>query len=691
MNLRSTFFAAVLLACASPLAAQDGDVLREDAATSATTLALRSAILGDPGRTRYIAIEQRITESIDPKAPVLSESIAMLGSVTTKPAPRIAEFREDLDTFPKSGMRAQMDRLLRRAEPRQVYLEARSDRKFERTRRVYNSIVTPFTGLLSGQLLNLLILPAEGIEQIFVGGKYLTPEERRELYTARRASIAAAATDAAVARAQATLRSKPAKRDALARLQARENGERDLREGRLGAADWWFRREMLLANAPPDKPIRSDHRAVIDAISARETARRNSTRVVDGESAIDVQAEYYAYSDLLRAFLLSPASARTIDEATTFRKQYPKSIAVPTIDALIASIAHSGGDWKRASGWLRAAATSPADSPWGERSRALLNDARFAPARVLAAGADRDDDLFWRYVVAAEEPLPRTQSLDPETARLREASWIRAIRSVFVFDMISRYIATPFMKPFPHEELFDAAGRVPDSFYDTDAGADWMRRVAAAKGRRKRHIEAAADYRRIGDESMALAMESRAARELDRRAKKEPDARTRTAIYQRIVNTFPKYPEIRRVQRELARADREARGYLRIERAALRAYPDLLNADTLDLPATLVDGSASNGEIGKDGVYLLRGGGLLYEDRASRELVELPRTEEATRSAAEAAYPMLRRGFAHEEASKPLPRKRIPIALEGGAFPGIDVAPGLVPLAPDPALRRLYE
>jgi hypothetical protein len=691
MKLRATIFAAVLIVSATQASAQGVPVRENDSATSATTLALRAAIMGDPGRGRFLAIEQRITESIDPRVPVLSESMAMLASMSTKPAPRLAGFREDLDTFPKSGTRLQMDRLLRRAEPRQVYLEARSDRKFERTRRVYNSIITPFTGLLSGQFLNLLILPAEGIEQAFVGGRYLTPEERRELYTARRAAVAAESTDAAVARAQATLRSKPARRDALARLQARENGERDWKEGRLGSADWWFRREMALANASPDKPMRSAHRDVISAISAREKARLNSTRVVEGESAISVQAEYYAYSDLLRTFLLSPASARTIDEATTFRKQYPKSIAVPTIDALIASIAHSGRDWKRAAGWLRAAASSPSDSPWGQRSRALLADARFAPSAVLADAMDRDDDLFWRFVVSGEEPLPRTQSLDPETARLREASWIRAIRSVFVFDMISRYIATPFMKPFPHEELFDVAGQVPDGFYATDEGADWMRRIAAAKARRKRHIEAAADYRRIGDESMALAMESRAARELDRRAKKEPDARTRAALYQRIVNAFPKYPEIRRVQRELARADREARGFLRIDRDALRAYPSLLNSDTLDLPATLVDGSAANGEIGKDGLYLLKDGGLLYEDRASKELVELPRTMEATRHAAEAAYPMLRRGFAHEEATRPLPRKRIPLALEGGAFPGIDIAPGLVPLEPDPALRRLYE
>jgi len=691
MKLRAGILAVLLLAGTSNAPAQGVPVRENDSATSATTLALRASIMGDPGRGRFLAIEQRITESIDPRVPVLSESMAMLASVTAKPAPRLAGFREDLDTFPKSGLRVQMDRLLRRAEPRQIYLEARSDRKFERTRRIYNSIITPFTGLLTGQFLNLLILPAEGIEQAFVGGRYLTPEERRELYAARRAATAAEATDAAVARAQATLRTKPGRRDALARLQARENGKRDWKEGRLGAADWWFRREMMLANASQDRPIRSTHVEVIDGIKSREAARIDSTLVVDGESGISVQAEYYAYSDLLRAFLLSPASARTIEEATSFRKAYPNSIAVPTIDALIASIAHSGRDWKRAAGWLRAAANSPSESPWGERSRALLRDARFAPGVVLANAVDRDDHLFWKFVVSAEEPLPRTQSLDPETARLREASWIRAIRSVFVFDMISRYIATPFMKPFPHEELFDAAGRVPDGFHDTEEGADWMRRVASAKARRKRHIEAAADYRRIGDESMALAMESRAARELDRRAKKEPDARTRAALYQRIVNAFPRYPEIRRVQRELARADREARGFLRIDRAALVAYPSLLDREALDLPTTLVDGSAANGEINKDGVHLLRGGGLLYEDRASKELVELPRTPEATRNAAEAAYPMLRRGFAHEEATRPLPRKRIPLALEGGAFPGFDIAPGLVPLEPDPALRRLYE
>jgi hypothetical protein len=50
-----------------------------------------------------------------------------------------------------------------------------------------------------------------------------------------------------------------------------------------------------------------------------------------------------------------------------------------------------------------------------------------------------------------------------------------------------------------------------------------------------------------------------------------------------------------------------------------------------------------------------------------------------------------RAGGLREALDAPRSRKRIPVAIEGGAFPGFDVMPGLVALEPNERERRLYE
>ncbi len=643
---------------------------------AATQRALRAAIMGDAGRVRYEALDRRIAEERDPSAPRVSASMAALASLAARPAPDLPAFRADTAGFPQSGLRAQLGRLLRNVEPRQRRAEARADRRHERTRRVWNSIVTPVAALFTGQFLDLVILPAEGLEQLFVGGRYTTPEERRELQASRR--VAEGFADGAATARVATLEPR---RAALSELAARRNAARFLRQGDLLRAEWWSGR----TEAKGDPRVR-------EALMARADWRSASNAVSDGEALVTEPEEYYDFADLARLAVLDAGSPEVARRALLMRVDRPDGPLAPALDALQAAAARRAGDHSRAIDALRSAAESRAPgSAWALRARDLLGTMEYSPVHNLRDARSRDGDAFWRYVVLAESPRPRLRSLTAEEARTMEARWIRAIRSVFVFDMISRAIASPFLDPMPAGEFFDAAARVPARFAQSVEGRAWMARLARAQLARGRHVEAAESWRRAGEPGLAVAAENRAARDLERRARDAGDAAQRAAILSRLARAFPRSPAAARTAPELLRAEREARGFLRIDREALRAYPELMGPAMLDLPEALIDGAGSNGEVSRGGVLLLAGGGVMYEDAATRRTVELPRGAEATRRVAEAAWPMLRRAVAREEAARPMPRKRIPLALEGGALPGFDIMPGLVPLEPDPALRRLYE
>jgi hypothetical protein len=128
-----------------------------------------------------------------------------------------------------------------------------------------------------------------------------------------------------------------------------------------------------------------------------------------------------------------------------------------------------------------------------------------------------------------------------------------------------------------------------------------------------------------------------------------------------------------------------------ISREELLAWPELAGPQGLALPATLLDGRKSNGEISKTGVSLLPGGIVSYfEENVGRRL-ELPTETERVDTAIRLLEPRRRADAVTREIRRPMPRKKIPLALEAGIYPGFEIFPGLVPLEPESRQRRLYE
>src|SRR5690606_23866155 len=80
---------------------------------------------------------------------------------------------------------------------------------------------------------------------------------------------------------------------------------------------------------------------------------------------------------------------------------------------------------------------------WSARVRGYLAQATFDPVDAVAAAhgdlrAARRDFVLW-----ADDPTIGTRSLSPEDARLAESKFITAARSLFVVDMLGRFITLP--------------------------------------------------------------------------------------------------------------------------------------------------------------------------------------------------------------------------------------------------------
>lgn len=670
------------------------DPFADAEANRATESALRAAILGDAGTVRSVAEHRRAEEQAERRAGLnparISDNIATLSKVSESLIPPLGQVK-------KTGMGTdpdirQLHRLLRSAEPGQRFREARADRRFEKFRRIYNGILGPVYSVFTLQFFDLLVLPFEGLEQLLIGSEYVTPEERRELRTARDIVQPPRSDLRTREVAAAAVRKFSPRRDQLAGLHARQNGSVAWEDGRLDVADWWYRREMLLLQR--SQPFRSAHERVIRDIAAQYRDRQASISVLRGEDLLNDPREFASYAALLRAFVANPQSEETAQRALDFRVDHPYSLAVPTVLSLGAGKAMKSGDREVARYVLRqVAADAKGQSPWARRAKRMLDRGEISPEipfeRAMGAARGR----WFAYISTGTDPRVFEDSLTAEDARLTEGGWIQSARALFVFDRLSRLLLSPFLPAGPVPELFHAAGAAPEDWKRTPEGRDWMRRVADAMATRKRHEEARSIYGTLGMSERVYAMDQRTARELEKQALQEEDASRRLAMLERITRAYPEYRQIARVDRERRRARAEAAGVLRVPRDVLRAYPELWDADFGGLPILpeLLDGSRKNGELDAEGVMLLGGGGMVYADQRSGEVVEVPLSMEETMRAADLAAARMRSVFAAREAAKPLPRRRIPLAIEGSAGPGLDIAPGLVPLTPDPSLRRLYE
>lgn len=649
--------------------------------------ALRAALVGDAARGQMLAhvrlAEERATKV--PKASRLAENMAVLAESSRRPIEPIIDWKAHLRGFPRDASTKAADRLVRRTEPRQRFEEARSDRRYERLRSAYNGIAIPIAAAVQGQFFPLVTLPFRAVENLVVGRRFLTPEQRKELTAAARAREAFP-TDAKLAERTDKIAGKwPAKRRNLSALQASTNAAKALRHDEIFSAAFWLSRQQ----AAQDKPVAGGSAAKLQQqLAALADARRAGTSAAR-EAAPDA-AEKAEGAALVRGLLLADKAA--FDAAV--RRLSLTSAGSPLEDDMIAAraaMARQSGDLTLTGATLRGLAHALPKSPWGGRAAGVLAMPEYSPAAELQRAQDRIAERRRGYLVAGMPPQLAMRALTPEEARQTRQSWIDRAQALFLTDMLARALFMPFLPAFPRPELPDAAARVEPEWFETKQGRRWLARVAEAQRVEKRHEDAARNWERLGNTKKADSARQRAAKLIERQAEDAPRAEQAVVFYERLLNAYPQYRKRARVEKALADRRAEAESLVTVTRDELKDWPELRATDALGISETLLDGRKSNGEIAREGILVLRREAWSYTDRATGERREVTLDAAHRDRALELVEPLRRTAAVRKEIGKPLPRKRIPLAVEAGALPGFDVAPGLVPLEPDIEERELYQ
>jgi hypothetical protein len=683
----------LMLAMPRPGVAQD---LRDVAADPDKLVeeALRAALLGEDARLDRLVWECEVFERHNarpaPYAAPLSENIAALAAARRRPLARARDMRALLDDRPADSEFDAFVQLIERTEPRDRLRIARDARRYEAWRQRVNAATNAAAGLLTLQLFPLLQPPLDLLDYALVKRYYLSPEERREWYAARLVLATEGLSQADRAGASRGLETATARRMATSRLQARRNAEEAARNGRLLDADWWYRREMLLAGSP--RPMHDAHKLVIEERGRALEQSRRALIVRDGESVLGDPAQLAACRSLLQALLLDPAAPTTLNELQDFRARFPASPLVPATRVAEAAHARMVGNEDLARVTLEDLARQ-GDSPWSTRAGLYATRPDFQPrvafdeARAVIAARYR------AYILAGVNPRRHERHLSAEDARLIESDWIQSARSLFVFDVLGRSITLLLLpsETFPREELVDALRTAPPSFLESPEGRAERRRVAHALRRLKRHEESGRLFAALGDADQARRQFERAARALVREADAAQDPRQRRELARRVLHAYPDTSAARRARVLERTATTELETILTLTPRELAAFPDLWRDGGLNLPGILFDGRRGNSEIDRDGLRLRVGGRVSFVDRNTGEEFVLAVDEAVIARVVAEAFPRRRARAMAEELDKPRERKRIPVMVEGGAFPGFDAAPGLVPLEPDWRQRRLYE
>ncbi len=697
---RCFLVAALLLAgffVYTPVWAEDAAEEREVGLTERQVQqALRAAVLGDAEAVRDVAEERREMERAATTARSvprpISSALAALSASVDRPLPTVREQRRTLSGYRRSQVTRNMEELLRREEPRQRFLEARADRRYARLQRTVNAALDPVMSLAQGQIFPLLSLPFDVAEYAFIGRLYLTPEQRRELYTARGA-VAVDTSGSAEERAQTVLDSLGERRTRVAALQARQNAARAVEQGRDWAAVFWYERELQLQGWTGVR--RSGHRELLRRFAEEREVRTASREVLEGGESFRSPEEFGVYRDIVRHLVLRDyeEGLPPFREAVAgYQRSYPGSRALPAALAAEAAVAQAEGNRPLAAVRLEQLLEGRfARGGWDARAEAILRKPEYDPLPELRQAVRTINGRWWGYILHARDPQVLERSLTAEEARMRRTTLVERARGLFLTDWLARMLFLPFQDPFPEPELPNAAVAVDPDWFVSPDGEWWGQRLGLAYRREGRYVDAAGLYDRMGDERRAARARHRAARELERRGDNAPTPELAVRAYERLVNAWPDYRRYDRVRRSLRDARREADTLAVIDREELRAWPELAGEDALDLNPDLLDGRRETGEIGREGVAVLRYGAYSYVDRRTGRRIELPLAEEQLGRVLALMEPRRRTQSVREELAKPRPRKRIPLGLEAGFLPGLDLSPSLVPLDPDEAARRLYE
>ncbi|MEO8377999.1 MAG: hypothetical protein ABI579_10040, partial [Candidatus Sumerlaeota bacterium] len=348
---------------------------QDDAAVES---ALRAALLGKPDDVRKVARIQRIEEQkrTPGKIPTIAENIEALAVATDRPLPTLAEKRRKLGDYGSDQMTKNLDRLLRRVEPRQRFLEAKHDARYEGFRRFFNGVVTPLSAVARGQFFALFTLPFEVADELAVGSLFLSPEERRRLYLARDAANSPQG-GSIVEQAQQVLTYDTQRRRALSALQAKQNAQRAAADGEMRAAIFWYEKEMQLNGWK--KPSHSLHKSLLKDFARDESTRAAARTVSDGDALFFSPAEFAAYSRVVRLSLLDKENTELSAAAQAFRVDFPTSAGVDDVEAVEAARSAQRGETLLARVQLGDIASKVDSPPWAARARQALRLPEFNP------------------------------------------------------------------------------------------------------------------------------------------------------------------------------------------------------------------------------------------------------------------------------------------------------------------------
>jgi hypothetical protein len=640
--------------------------------------AVRASLLSDSPAYRETFNQARGTAA---EPPLRALALAII-----RPVPNKAEAREVLKG--SSGyLQKSLVRLIEKIEPREAWRQARRDREYQDLRRTFNAAAAPLLGLFQGQLFPLVSVPFDIADHLFIGRRFATPEERRELTKARAAAaspLAAATIEAAEQRADRLQE----KRVRSATLQATENGRKATREGRVGAAEFWFGREMLLRKEP--EPFRREHEDLLSAENRLRLRRNQSQSIADGDQLLGSEQEAQLLGSMLRRSLLGDAK-ETLAATRRFEVDLARSAFIDDAQALEAATHWTEGERELAVVQLDEIASGDQGRLWTRRAGTMLADPRFDRAVPFRSAKQAESTRLSSYIWMARPPWDWGRAWTNEESRLARSTIFYRARALFITDALARFLFLPFADPFPRPELL-AAGKSADPQWLSGAqGGTYLRRFAAALTSLRRYTEAAEAWRAAGAPDRAFSAEYKAARALLRLARSSQSAREKRVLLERLVAAWPAYNRIAEATAllELAQYQDGALGTVTVEelRAKLPSTEPFLSA----VPPAARNGKKADGEIDDPGLVLLPGDLAAYRDRQTKRWLLIPFPESESRQLLAALDPPRRRQKAQTELAKPLPRKRIPIALEAGFFPGFDFAPGLVPYEPDPQLRALYE
>lgn len=662
----------------------------------ATQQAIQFSLLGEPAALDNLArsreAEEKALKKSGTKPIVLSDNIALL-SGAIQPRVRSEKVTKGLlDHFQQDSESEQLFALVKQVNQRERFARARNNQRYEAARRQVNSFTGAIFSVLQLQLFGLVQPPLDFAEWYTVGRKTLTPEQRREFAEARKyISTEPPAEEKLKPKAEAIIRKYPDKRLRTVLLQAERNAEREYKQGDLYNALWWFDRELLLQNET--QPKRKNHLKLAKQLQDETEGRENSLSILEDREAILEGNDFALYSELLEAALLQTSYAELEASILSSFPEVGTETSKLTQDYVLlqaASLEREGNPIKGRE--LLNWAAEQESGFWVDRSALYLQREDFNPALAFAEAKANYSRQVRRYLFLAESPRFNNKHLSADDTRELETGWTRSIRSLFVIDVISRAIILPLLpgSTFSREDFLDVYGRLTPQDLSSPEGREWKIQTLRAFRKMKRWKSASELAAELGETKKAEKYSVRSVtQKIGRIETYTPEVRLQQ--FQALVEST-ETEKGKAVAQEALKNEEARQDVLAVlERKFVKQNPTDWRKSLLNIPVEWSDGKKSNGEIGSEGLYLLETDQVRFKNKADGEWLTFDVTPGSVLSSVRLIYPRRRADEIEEFMNQPQEKKRIPIQVEGSAFPGVNVLPGLVPLDPNQRTRRLYQ